>query len=434
MKRLAIGGGLAMGFMAVAACATSEEPTRPLPEPEPKVVDASVQDVVVGSDDANGEPSGPPCNADGWCKTVLPDADLVLKDIWPLPEQAFAIADSYNSGVKVLEWTSADSTWRYIDDNSQNEKAFAEFGARIWAPSADEVYYAVSPGTVFHGTRPVPPATAWSWSSSRLQDNNVRPIEGDYRARTIGVWGTGSQDVYAWHSNTVFRAERPGNGGIEWVVEYVANDFDTADEQLAISGIAGTAGDDLWFAGARSGDFGIGGGCSILVRKAGEGYRRIADGVRSPNCTAREGVPLLLGNVTWPTELQSWGPNRVFFGALDTLLAVQIMEDGGAYSVREAVVPSAVWEPLGTPFGDISKITSFWRESEDHLWFVGGYAKSARGLVARGTRIWDDGGNFQFSSTAHNGVPSRVANRIRGTSATNLWIVGDRYALHKTTP
>lgn len=435
MKRLAIGGGIALGLVAIAACATSEEPTRPStePEPEPSVLDASVEDVVVGSDDADIDLSGPPCNPAGWCKTALPDADLVLRDIWPLPDRAFAIADSKNAGVKVLEWTSLDSTWRYIDDNSQNEKAFADFATRIWAPSADEVYYAVSPGTVFHGRRPVPPATAWSWSSSRLQDNNARPIDDpSARRMATGVWGTDSNDVYAWYSNTVFRGESRGDGGIEWVAEYIANDFDDADEQMAIVGVGGTQGNDLWFTGWRGNHWkntsGTG-SCSIVVRKTSDGYRRIADGIGYPKCQAREGVPLFLGNVTQPMEPQSLGPNRILLGAWNnTLLAVQIVDDGHAYFVRNAAIPSAAWASGVGAF-----VSSFWRESEDFLWLVGGL-DMARGIAVRGTRIWDDGGTYQLSSTAHDGVPSRAANRVRGTSATNLWIVGDRYALHKTTP
>lgn len=433
MKRLAIGGGIALALVAVAACATSGDPMRPRtePEPEPSILDASVEDVLVGSDDADTEPSGPPCNATGWCKTTLPDADLVLRDIWPLPDRAFAIADSKHAGVKVLEWTSVDSTWRYIDDNSQNERAFADFATRIWAPSADEVYYAVSPGTVFHGRRPVPPATAWSWSSSRLADNNAQPIESDvlrpYRALALGVWGTGVDDVYAWYSNTVFRGERRNAGEIEWVVEYVADDFDAADEQLIFTGIAGTQGGDLWFAGSR-GRLAAGALCSFVVRKTSDGHRRVADAVRSPNCMAREEVPLFFGNTKLPLDLQSLGTNRVFLGDVVGMTAVQIVADGEGYSARDTVVPPAVWAG-----GSGSYISSFWRESEDLLWLVGGH-DMARGIAVRGTRIWDDGGTYQLSSTAHNGVPSPVANRIRGTSATNLWIVGDRYALHKTTP
>ena len=435
MKRLAIGGGIAIGLVAIAACATSEEPIRPStepePEPEPSVLDASVEDVVVGSGDADIDRSGPPCNAAGWCKTALPDTDLVLRDIWPLPDRAFAIADSKNAGVKVLEWTSVDSMWRYIDDNSQNEKAFADFATRIWAPSAEEVYYTVSPGTVFHGRRPVPPATAWSWSSSRLEDNNSQTIEADitksYRALALGVWGTGADDVYVWYSNTVFRGERQSEGKIEWVVEYVADDFGDADEQLIFTGIAGTQSDDIWFAGSR-GKLAAGALCSFVIRKTSEGYRRVADAVRSPNCMAREDVPLFLGNVKLPLDLQSLGGSRVFFGNVVGMSAVQIIADGEGYSARDTVVPPAVWAG-----GAGSYVSSFWRESEDLLWLVGGH-DVARGIAARGTRIWDDGGTYQLSSTAHNGVPSPVANRIRGTSATNIWIVGDRYALHKTTP
>ena len=93
MRRLAIIGGVSMALVAAVACATSEEPEPASAEPaaDPSIPDASVRDVAVGSD-AAVDARGPQCSSDGWCETILPDSNLVVRDIWPLPDRAFAIA------------------------------------------------------------------------------------------------------------------------------------------------------------------------------------------------------------------------------------------------------------------------------------------------------------------------------------------------------
>jgi hypothetical protein len=419
MRRLALVGGVSMALVSAVACATSEEATRPNAEPEPSIPDASVPDVAVGSD-APVEPRGPLCSSDGWCETILPDSELVVRDIWPLSDRAFAVADSLSAGVKVLEWTSTDSTWRIIDDNSQNE-TFADRAVKVWSPNADEVYFAIYPGTIFHGRRPVAPATAWSWSSQRLEDNNPSPPppwDNDLKRLATGVWGASSNDVYAWHANTVFRRRTKPDGALEWIPEYIANDFDAPNEQMYITGIAGKDANDLWFAGVRYGGFPR---CTLVVRKTADGYRRVADGVL-PGCMERAGIPLSLGS-GWPGQFQSPDGHR-FLLLKGTNEVVQVAPDGDGYSVSTAGVPPSM---LKSP-----TLSSLWGESENRLWLGVNYNRS--GIAIQGDRVWEDGGEYQYSSLALNGAPLPPVIQIRGTSNTNLWAVGDRYAIHKTTP
>ena len=431
MRRLAVLGGVSIALVAAAACAVSEDVSSPPhEEPEQSIPDADVREVAVGSD-APAPTRGPLCSSDGWCETLLPDPDLVVRDIWPFSDRAFAIAESFTSGIKVLEWTSSDSTWRYIDDNSQNE-ALADLAIGIWAPNADEVYYAVSPGTIYRGTRPVAPATAWSWSSERLPDNNPANVNhGDVTQRrlTLGVWGTGSNDVYAWYSNTIFHRKSEGGGAPAWVPELIADDFDAPDEHIFITGAAGKRPDDVWFAGSRR--RGTKEPCDVLVRKTPEGYRRIADGVvpelYSDPCTAREGIPQVVGGPrAWPRKFQSLDGER-FFALKSWNNFLRIEPDGDGYSVTIANVPKTLL--------DVPNLISLWGESEDRLWLGSTFFNSNRGVVVRGSQVWGDGGVYEYSSIALNGAPSNgPPNQIRGTSNTNLWAVGDRYAFHKTTP
>ncbi|MDF2697368.1 MAG: hypothetical protein K0S65_5751 [Labilithrix sp.] len=399
MRRLALLGAVSLALATAAACATSEDAMKPEEsEPETSIPDASTREVAVGSD-VSDEGRGPQCNAEGWCETTLPDLNLVLMDVWPLADRAFAIAESYSSGIKVLEWTSTDSTWRYIDDNSQNEeKVGAELATAIWSPGADEVYYAVAPGTIFHGRRPEAPATAWTWSSRKLEDNNpskVAPSTVSRKRAALGVWGTDGNDVHAWFSNTIFRKSGDVDA-IEWLPEYVANDFDAPDEQLFIAGITGVPGGDLSFVGVRRrGDK----SCAVVGRRAVEGYRRIADAILPQGygaCTARPDVPLVSG-AWWPRAVQSLDDERLLVLAEFGEVRLIAPSDGG-HAITATTIPT-----LNDAYPDWR---SMWVESGERQWILG-TLDTAKGYaaVAQFDRIWEEGGPYRFSSIAQNGAP-----------------------------
>ncbi len=439
MRRLAVLGGVSIALVAAAACAESEELSEDAIAPshdEPKVsipeAGAAPSEAGVDSSVDSGAPAPTPvCSPPGWCETSLPDSDLVMRDIWPLPDRAFAIAENATSELKVLEWTGADSTWRYIDDNSQNE-ALAELAVRIWAPNADEVYFAVSPATIYRGTRPKAPATAWSWTSERLPDNNPANVNhGDATQRrlTVGVWGTGSDDVYAWYSNTIFRRKSEDGGAPTWVAELIADDFDAENEYIFITGATGKSAADVWFAASRR--QGTRAPCDILIRKTSEGYVRVADGVvpaTSTPCTARAGVPLVLGGTrAWQRNFQSPDGEHLFSLKGQNSI-IRVGPNGSDYSVSTTSVPNTMLSN--------AEIQGFWAESEDLVWLgVRSTVSFSRGSVLRGNQPWADGGAYEYSSIAQNGAPSySLPLQIRGTSNTNIWAVGDRYAIHKSTP
>jgi len=444
MRRLSILGGVTMALVAAVACAQSGElsdsPTpQPAPEDQPTIPDGGAQSSD-GADggDASVDASAPECSLDGWCETLLPTSDLVVRDIWPFADRAFAIAESKTLGIKILEWTSVDSTWKYIDDNSQNE-SLSDIGVKIWAPNADEVYFVVAPATVFHGKRPVAPATAWTWDSAKLADNNPSAPPGDdARTRmTLGLWGTGSDDVYAWYSNTIFHRKSVAGGAHEWAVDLVADDVDVPGEYMFLTGAAGTQPGNVWFSGIRAQQFN--GTCSVVVRKTPEGYRRIADGIVTgywTPCAPREGAPLVLPGTdnpslyplaAWPLQFQSTDGQR-FFALKPPNEILQIAPDGEGYSVSTAAVPGSI---VNQP-----SWSSVWGESADRLWMAGTTDPSTSwGIVVRGDQVWGEASAYAFSSFALNGVPTREApTQIRGTGSTNLWAVGNGYALHKTTP
>ncbi|AKV03308.1 hypothetical protein AKJ09_09971 [Labilithrix luteola] len=248
LASVALGAGMACATSTDEAPASS--PSRPIdPQVPPEgAVDAAVEDA--------GPPGPAACSGAGWCVTSLPDADLVLRDIWPFQGRAFAVAESATLGVKVLSWDDADPRWQYIDDNTQNENGFGKYVGGIWAPNENEIYFGVAPGYVYHGKRAPSPPAAWTWERTRLPtgasaDSNVDPalLRTDFRA--FGVWGTGADDVYAWYGNTVFHRTSVDGGRPEWVTEYVADDVDSPWESLSIVSMGGSDKDDIWVAGGE---------------------------------------------------------------------------------------------------------------------------------------------------------------------------------------
>ncbi len=457
MRRVLFVVGTPLAFAVAVACASSEqEPLAPPPSPEgPTTLNDAAPDEAATVD---AEPDAVPedtCSAAGWCRTALPDVDLIMRDIWPLANGnlAFAIAESPTLGVKVLGWDKASNAWKYIDDNTQNEPGYGKYAGGIWASGENDVYYTVAPGTVYHGTRPDPSAS-FSWVRFALADHSADDpkapgafphdhgdpfylvLEENYPS--LGVWGTSSTDVYAWYANTIFHWAEDDTGTPGWIPEHVADDVESDPdnpatvEHIYFTSAAGSGPDRVWFSGARD-RYPDGSSCSILVQKTPKGYARIADGVvpgwnGNPwSCEEREGVMMLGGSEAWLTDLQVLGADRLY--GLKGRNVVQLSPGKGGFAVAISEIPWTV-----TVFKN--GLSSLWPTndgSNDQVWLAG------FGLLIQGKSpdIWgkDPSKAYQVSTISLNGAPTRRAiHRIRGTSPHDLWAVGARYAFHKTTP
>lgn len=431
-----VAAALALGVMG--ACAESKNELPPTEDGGSNVVPDSggVDPPDAAPDDASD--AGPTtCSRAGWCLTTLPDGDLVLKDIWPLTGRAFAIGTSPTVGVKVLEWVESDRKWSYIDDGTQNESGLGRYLGRIWAPTENEVYYGLSPGLIYHGVRSTSAQGTWSWTRSELPDYSRipgRPNAGYFHhpfwgngtlavsEYALGVWGTGPNDVYAWYLNAIFHWKSEDGGPASWVLEHVARDVPETDQDLYFVSAAGTSANDIWFGGARPGSNRA---CALVVNKVAGEYRRAADGILMPSadawdavCVSPEGVPSIDGATGWAADIQSPAP-----GVAVTLKGGQdlarLTRNGDGYSVSLSHVP-------GT--GYTERMLSLWAPSEAEQWISG------KGLIYRANEVWKDG-SYEISTLEMRGAPVRKdLHRIRGTSASNLWAIGDGYALHKTQP
>jgi len=419
-------------LLVVAAACASTNADNPPPskvDDPTALVDAAASDGDGDASDNEPDASAPTCSQAGWCKTDLPDLELTLTDIWPLPDRAIAIAEGATLGVKVLEWTDADGVWKYIDDNSQNEEGLGRYSGKIWAPTSDEVYYGVSPRYIYHGKRLGPPGTAWSWSRSALEDNSYKDVAGHNTAnddhsnpiptendRSLGVWGTAADDVYAWHSNTLYRRKSDGT----WAGEYVVDDYNTsASEHIYFFSAAGSEPDDVWFVGSRMQSYSS---CALAVRKTNEGYRRIVDGDPGAQCSPRTDIPVTTPVPGRLSSIQSVDGGIVGINKFSQRLA-RISPDGSGYAATVFDRPA-----------DGVTYTSIWT-SPTETW-VSGFMSSGTplGIVLRASNIAERG-TYNVSSIAFNGAPVAMrVYQVRGTSNTNLWAIGSGNAFHKTTP
>lgn len=418
-------------LQATAACSSSfDEPTA-TPEPDAgntTLADAATDALPDASIDSPLDASM--CSPVGWCPTKLPNSDFLVQDVWPFEDRAFAVGISPTLGVKVMEWTAATDSWSYIDDETQHASDLGDYIGTLWAPTENELYYTISPGYVYHGTRGA--GMAWTWTRHQLPDNSppsdnglpngmtfyIVPQNGAatsyLRWPALGVFGSTPDDVYAWFTNTIFHWKDDGSGTPAWVAEYTIEQPTTSGERTVILSAGASPTGEMWFAGARS--YGEG-WCDLVIRKSASGYTRIADGTIVNNaCAAKPGFLPISGIML---NIQPTSTGRIF--GLDYNKGVVEFLPGAtdeAWSFHSS---------RSTFLGISNAYFSMWAPSDGEFWLAGD------GIVVRGSNVLQDTGSWEISSIAENGAPIRSQfYRVRGTSTSNIWAVGNGYALHKT--
>ncbi len=361
------------------------------------------------------------CSPAGWCEVSPPEYGsytLQFNGIWPLTDRAFIYGRSITSDNAstlppvLLEWDYASKTFTRIDDGRHTWNQGNISG--VFAPNKDEVYYVsnrfgVTGGEVYHGHRPLPPATEWSWTTRQLGCS----------ARLLSmIWGTGS-DVYIAGCKKIFRhSPDGGDGGTEtWVEDLVETDS-TAD----LTGIAGTGPDNVWFYGTKT-------RCPYVLRKTATGYERVAESIWSATerrCQSKDGLLAFDGyptaGVDHPIGVAASGELLVL--SLDRKVLARIgPADAGGYTIAYA-------SPLPTVPEGIT-LSRVWGGDDGALWFI-----TNENSILRATDVWTDAGaSIQYSTLARNGAPNdKPLTVLRGTSTSNLWAIGEYRAFHKSTP
>jgi len=243
----------------------------------------------------------------------------------------------------------------------------------------------------------------------------------------FGLWGSGPGDVYALSSDNqgafghrVYHFDATGVPALVFEADRPSNTNST----LRIERIVGTAPDDVWILGRRQ-------QCGFLAHKSDGAFVTVANAMLSPDGRCTDTGEVLhwqdIPSIQWVGAV---APAR---GVIDILVSGDKSPAGGRVT-RVNVTPDGFEITKGATFGYastnwIAKPTSVWSPAPGDL-FVAGF-----GVVLRNPTAFDDAGSFSYSNLLMGGsFIGKQFNSIRGTATNDIWIVGDSYALHKTTP
>ena len=296
------------------------------------------------------------------------------------------------------------------------------------------------------------------------------PVSADAFAPSLGVQGMPWGDVYAWYGPTLFRRTVAESGDDVWVVEHRLLDDEYPDDEFHIQSITGGAPDDFWIGGVRS-LVGADGmrerACPLVVQRRADGYHHLVDHVvdavtasfttgcnpkpGSQRLVARWDIPDLFAldfeeeATGWLQSLQHIAPN--------TVVGIKVGNGGQGL----VYVKSDGDTPLAR-LNIVDYSGPIWSLNFSSVWVADGSAwMSGHGFVlsleynptdwSRGVGISSVSSpaqtlcsvmqcaTFTPSSIARGGVVHEERlHQLRGISSTNLWAVGNRHALHKTTP
>lgn len=341
------------------------------------------------------------CSDAGWCETRFPDDTLAeVFDLLPVDGTVFAA----RNGVEQYDGTK----WISLTHEGG--------GYTIWAPNANEVWSGDILGGLVHG---VQSGGTWTWTPETL---GVK-TSNDFRIESL--WGTGPDDVYAsvgQYASKLFHRRPSDDGGPpEWVLEYESttppNIFN--NDQFRIWQVTGTGPDDVWVLASR----GTGAqNCSTLIHKSHGEYKPIAD-CTTP-CNPDTGTCLrtpIPGLALIPEGFTRAG----FILPNGTLIST----NAGALSFAIPMVQTVRLLPTGEAEITRNLVSgaggvNVWGLSETDLYSSGWY------LLTHSSNALTDGGTFSISTLVLNGAPLTSNFKIRGTSASDIWVYGGMYALH----
>ncbi|MDF2696704.1 MAG: hypothetical protein K0S65_5087 [Labilithrix sp.] len=397
-------------LVAVACAATGSE-TLPREEDKdsgPAVVPEPDSGMTVEVDSGpDGNAPELPCSPAGWCVTATADPATNFYEVAPVTGAAYALA-----------WVRGRTTFMVFDGAQWNAVPHEHWdgvpkGQKIlealWAQKRSEVFVGGAEGFVARGTEQ---NGTWTWEREPF------PTIDTVRS----VWGDADGTMYATTENVLYR--RSGAAGSTWTVEFDPRTEADATPELAglkLAAVFGTSSDDLWLTGAAV-------PCMVIFHKSAEGWATLAQG------TPTIGDPEYCSFSIPPDPVDPWSfdhrPHIVHPHSVgrDAFIAVAQTKSYGsdAFPIR------AVIEPPGTLR---MKVLTYERGMQS-AWTSTG----SRSYIAGFGRVLVnpdplDGGSWEISSIALNGKATlKQFEVIRGTSESDLWLVGDSYALHKTTP
>ncbi|AKU95331.1 hypothetical protein AKJ09_01995 [Labilithrix luteola] len=336
------------------------------------------------------------CSTAGWCETRFPeDAEYFVDDLWPLEGTAFAA----HNGIAQYDGTK----WISLYD----ETIFTS----IWAPNANEVWAGDYMGAVTHGTRS---AGTWTWSTETV----ASPTEPE---QVTSIWGSGPDDVYVATETKLYHRTAGNGGASTWSVDYQDNVPPNIfnNDGFRIWQITGSGADDVWLLASRGW-----GNCSTLIHKSKGQFTTLADCRTS--CSFDTWTCDIVPVPSIPVMPDAF-THSGFLLQPGTLLSTNAGElfVANPSMQRVRLLPSGETEINRTPISGAAGI-SLWGLSETDLYSAGWT------MLTHSSNALTGAGTFAISTLVLNGAPLVYNFKVRGTSASDIWVFGGPYALHKT--
>lgn len=401
----ALGVSVASVFVA---CAASEDPPGEIasnPDSGPTTVpnvddDGGVPEAGAEGGTGDAESAVRTCSDDGFCHTELP-LEQTLRGVWgDGTGVVWAVSEQGN----ILRW---DGTAWSIHTQTADVSYLA-----IWGSGPTDIWVAGTNGLV-HGTG----------SSAGAVTFESVDAPGDPAIVLSSLWGTGPNDVWAVGGTQSDRYPYPVSGRVVHYTGAPGSDAG-ADDGGAASGwtleepsptavgyqsIWGTPNGGLWLQGLTPATPQSSINSTVLRRKAGQ--------------------------TQWETVALPPEPGATYGMDPRSFTAAGASSDGSVWLVGiTGGFTKAYWHGTSTDSGETYTwsfiprdpwdldLFAFWGKTPNDTWAAGNYGRLRR---------WDGTDWSQAAIMVTSAPVKNTLHAVWGPSADELWVVGDRIALHK---
>ena len=198
-----------------------------------------------------------------------------------------------------------------------------------------------------------------------------------------------------------------------WSVDYGA--ASAPEPEVTLSALVGRSENDIWVTGQR----GSSPSCGLVAHKTAEGWDTVIDEAPMDfsSCVSSGGGAVLGGPVGKGASTADGELVALVDPGIGVPLSFIRIRHVPGEDVALDLAPRTV------------SLTSLWGTTSDDL-----YA-TRFSLVERGSDIWTDGGAWGVSTVAYEGIPiTKPLHVVRGTRSDNVWVAGESYVFHKTSP
>ncbi|MBN9159969.1 MAG: hypothetical protein BGO98_37355 [Myxococcales bacterium 68-20] len=366
------------------------------------------------SDDAPD--AGPrTCSDDDVCHTALPP-DSYLRDVW----------SAGNGVVWAVGWTEVKNrvpTGTVFRWDGSAWTVHFEMKDRlhtVWGSGSTDIWIG-GEGGLFHGTGASSEAITWT----KVRSESISSIWG---SSATDIWAVGSLWQYTNpYRGTVLHFKGPSaNGGDGWEVDPLTS------RPAAYQKVWGTSGSDVWLAAVEDNQctdrYLCRGSRGFVLRSRPDGaggFTWSEDAMPDFGRVALDsfgsvvtGGASIGGGDTWLFGNKANQYDAFFRGALKTGGSGDYGWSEGTFGTCRDLVSLRGCQGLWLT-------RAVWGRTPNDVYIAGDYGQ---------LRHWN-GTSFSLVKTTIKKIPLQASLfAMWGTSSTDLWIVGDRVALHKVAP